>query len=117
MTDRPSAPQPVAWRQPNWGHGPDEYVYYDADDDPMSNAQPLYDQAALDAAVAAAVAQERERWAERDDIHTESSRIYARLAGAVRAGADDASLARMLRHEVLSRSKSSTRAATPQEPT
>jgi hypothetical protein len=60
---------------------------------------PLYDQAALDAAVAA----ERERWEHRDDIHTESSRIYARLACAVRTGADDAALARLLRHEVNAR--------------
>jgi hypothetical protein len=48
-------------------------------------------------------AAERDRWAERDDMHTESSRIYARLASAVRAGADDATLARLLRSEVASR--------------
>ncbi len=50
-----------------------------------------------------AVAAERKKWAERNDIHTESSRIYSRLASAVRAGADDYSLARLLRCEVNSR--------------
>ena len=48
-------------------------------------------------------AAERERWAERDDIHTTSSRIYARLACAVRAGVEDAALAQMLRAEVNAR--------------
>ena len=42
---------------------------------------------------------------DREFIHAESSRIYSRLAGAVRAGADDAALARMLRAEVDARSK------------
>ena len=37
---------------------------------------------------------------ERDQVHAESSRIYARLASAVRAGADDATLGRLLRAEV-----------------
>jgi hypothetical protein len=26
--------EPVAWRTPNWGHGPDEWAYFDADDRP-----------------------------------------------------------------------------------
>jgi len=50
---------------------------------------------------------ESKRWKEvledRGRIHAESSRIYARLAGAVRAGADDAALSRMLREEVRNR--------------
>lgn len=41
--------------------------------------------------------------AERSGIHAESTRIYARLASAVRAGADDATLARLLRDEVAAR--------------
>lgn len=36
-------------------------------------------------------------------VHAESSRIYARLAAAVRAGADDATLAQLLRDEVNAR--------------
>ena len=40
---------------------------------------------------------------ERGKIHGESSRIYARLASAVRGGADDSALAKMLRNEVNSR--------------
>ena len=38
-------------------------------------------------------------------VHAESSRIYARLAGAVRAGADDAMLAAILRAEVEARNE------------
>ena len=56
---------------------------------------------------AAAVAAERERWKEmleeRGRIHGESSRIYARLASAVRAGADDVVLGQLLRAEVRNR--------------
>jgi hypothetical protein len=40
---------------------------------------------------------------ERQDIHAESSRILGRLGSAVRAGADDATLGRLLRDEVQSR--------------
>lgn len=57
---------------------------------------PLYDQAALDAEVANALDS-------RAFIHAESSRIYARLAAAVRAGANDATLGKMLRAEVMNR--------------
>jgi hypothetical protein len=39
--------RPQAWRQPNWGQGADEYVYYDADDKPLKNAEPLYDAATV----------------------------------------------------------------------
>lgn len=53
------------------------------------------------------VAAERERWKEalerRGRIHGESSRIYARLASAVRAGADDVVLGQLLRAEVRNR--------------
>ncbi len=49
-------------------------------------------------------AKERAIWAERDDIHTESSRIYAKLAVAVTGGADDAILGALLRKEVNERS-------------
>ena len=52
-------------------------------------------------------AEEIERWQlilnERGQVHGESSRVYARLACAVRAGADDSALAKMLRDEVKSR--------------
>lgn len=57
---------------------------------------PLYGQAALNAAVAAALDA-------REFVHAESSRIYARLASAVRAGSDDATLASLLRSEVNAR--------------
>ena len=40
---------------------------------------------------------------EREFIHAESSRIYARIAGAVRAGADDHALAALVRKEVAER--------------
>lgn len=62
----------------------------------MKVNDPLYDKAALDAAVAAALEA-------REFVHAESSRIYARLAGAVRAGADDTTLASLLRSEVNAR--------------
>jgi hypothetical protein len=39
--------RPCAWRQPNWGQSADEYVYYDADDKPLKNAEPLYDAATV----------------------------------------------------------------------
>lgn len=39
----------------------------------------------------------------REFVHAESSRSYARLASAVRAGADDATLASLLRAEVNAR--------------
>jgi hypothetical protein len=58
---------------------------------------PLYNQDALDAAVRAALDA-------RDAVHAESSRIYARLACAVRAGADDAMLGALVRAEVAQRS-------------
>lgn len=48
---------------------------------------------------------ERDKWAERNDIHTESSRIVSNLAGAVRAGADDETLARILRQEITLRTE------------
>jgi hypothetical protein len=56
------------------------------------------------AEVESAVAKERAIWAERDDIHTESSRIYAKLAVTVTGGADDATLGALLRKEVNERS-------------
>ena len=34
--------EPVAWRQPNWSRRDGAYLYYDADDKPLTNAQPLY---------------------------------------------------------------------------
>lgn len=55
------------------------------------------------AEVESATAKERASWAERDDIHTESSRIYAKLAVAVTSGADDATLGALLRKEVNER--------------
>jgi hypothetical protein len=64
----------------------------------------------------AQVAQERATWAERDDIHTESSRIYARLAGAVRSGADETTLARLLRDEVRQRTAPAQQARSTRSP-
>lgn len=55
------------------------------------------------AEVEAAAAKERAIWAERDDIHTESSRIYAKLATAVHSGADSVTLGVLLRREVNER--------------
>ncbi len=53
------------------------------------------------------VAAERGRWEalleDRAQIHGESSRIYARLASAVRAGAGDIVLGQLLRAEVQGR--------------
>mgnify|MGYP003554182048 CR=1 FL=1 len=58
-------------------------------------------------AIDAAVAAERGRWEalleDRAQIHGESSRIYARLASAVRAGAGDIVLGQLLRAEVQGR--------------
>mgnify|MGYP000007488251 FL=1 len=58
-------------------------------------------------AINAAVAAERGRWEalleDRAQIHGESSRIYARLASAVRAGAGDIVLGQLLRAEVQGR--------------
>jgi hypothetical protein len=62
------------------------------------NELPLYDKQALDNACWNAVE-------EREFIHAESSRIYARLACAVRAGASDTSLATMIRKAVAKREK------------
>ena len=50
-----------------------------------------------------AAAQELVYLRARSGIHAESSAIYARLASAVRAGADDATLGRLLRAEVGAR--------------
>lgn len=58
----------------------------------------------------------REALDAREFIHAESSRIYARLAGAVRAGADDATLAKLLRAEVDARAISTYR-TTPSDRT
>ncbi len=55
------------------------------------------------AEVEKAAAKERAIWAERDDIHTESSRIYAKLAAAVHSGADSVTLGVLLRREVNER--------------
>lgn len=58
--------------------------------------QRLYDQSELDAAIAEALN-------ERESIHSESSRIYARLASALRNGVDDLTVGKLLRDEVRQR--------------
>ncbi len=42
---------------------------------------------------------------DREFVHAESSRVYARIASAVRNGLDDAPLAAMVRAEVATRSQ------------
>ncbi len=44
----------------------------------------------------------------RISLHAESSRVYARLAAAVRAGAKDSDLAELLRSEVAKRGNGGT---------
>lgn len=63
--------------------------------------EPVFDQAALDAAVGNALD-------EREFIHAGSSLIYARLATAVRAGCADEVLGKLLREEVAKRGEQQT---------
>ena len=58
--------------------------------------QRLYDQSELDVAIADALN-------ERENIHAESSRIYARLASALRNGVDDLTIGKLFRNEVRQR--------------
>ncbi len=58
--------------------------------------EPVYGTAAMDAAISNALDA-------REFEHAESSRIYARLASAVRSGCEDEALARVLREEVNKR--------------
>lgn len=72
--------------------------------------KPLYGVATLQSAIDAAIA---EALNEREFVHAESSRIYARLASVVRAGAGDAALADLLRKEVEARGAAAEARAVP----
>ena len=68
----------------------------DNDDSEEHPFQRLYDQSELDVAVAEALN-------ERENIHDESSRIYARLASALRNGVDELTIGKLFRDEVRQR--------------